>query len=120
MKVNILGTEYEIIKNVEPNDEDLNGGFGVTIPCRKQIKIIDLYKHESWKDEPIYAINMKLKELLRHEIIHAFITESGLGVNAIVFNGAWVMNEEMIDWFAIQSPKIYNVFEQLDLIELDL
>lgn len=118
MKVNILGTEYEVIRNVDPTDEDLDGGFGVTIPYRNQIKIIDLYKVNDWKNDPKYAIENKLKELLRHEIIHAFFKESGLSVNAIVYNGAWAMNEEMIDWFAIQSPKIYKVYEQLGLLEV--
>lgn len=27
--------------------------------------------------------------------------------------GAWAMNEEMVDWFAMQLPKIIKSFEQL-------
>lgn len=28
----------------------------------------------------------------------------------------WATNEEMIDWYAIQSPKIHKVFEKLGIL----
>lgn len=28
----------------------------------------------------------------------------------------WALNEEMVDWFAIQSPKIFKVFNELKLM----
>ena len=55
------------------------------------------------------------KKQLRHEIIHAFLSESGLQCN-------WQHTEQFghdettVDWFAIQSPKIFEVFKELDLI----
>ena len=55
------------------------------------------------------------KQILRHEIIHAFLYESGLEGNTLAFDG-WAHNEEMIDWFAIQSPKIIKVFMHLGLV----
>ena len=41
--------------------------------------------------------------------------ESGLDSNS---NSAdsWATNEEMVDWFAIQSPKIFKVFNELKLM----
>ena len=45
-----------------------------------------------------------LKQYLRHEILHAFLFESGLGFDSISNAGAWATNEEIVDWFAIQSP----------------
>ena len=32
------------------------------------------------------------------------------------FSGCWATNEEMVDWFAIQSTKIYDVYLKLGLI----
>lgn len=57
-----------------------------------------------------------MKKTLRHEIIHAFLTESGLHGNTYNVDGGWAMNEEMVDWFAIQSPKIMRVFEELEVL----
>ena len=57
-----------------------------------------------------------MKETLRHEIIHAFLNESGLRYDAKESFGPWTQNEEMIDWFAIQSPKIFKVYEELKLL----
>lgn len=52
---------------------------------------------------------------MRHEILHAFLFESGLSENA-GFSGCWATNEEMVDWFAIQSTKIYDVYLKLGLV----
>lgn len=99
-KVNVLGTEYEILF-----DQDLGLDTGGTFDCSSQkIRIskdlgyVDNYEKES-------------KTLLRHELIHAFLFESGL------FNNSdWATNEEMVDWFAIQFPKIAKTFKELELL----
>lgn len=41
-----------------------------------------------------------------------FLFESGLDANS---NGieAWASNEEMVDWIAIQMPKIVNAYEEI-------
>lgn len=56
------------------------------------------------------------RQILRHEIVHAFLNESGLSANASVPQNGWAKHEEMIDWFAIQSPKIYKVFKKVGCI----
>ena len=50
------------------------------------------------------------KSTKRHEIIQAFLNESGLQGSSVTA-GPWARNEEMVDRFAIQSPKIYEAFE---------
>lgn len=51
-------------------------------------------------------------QVIRHEIIHAFLCESGFdGQGHYACN--WDLNEEMIDWFAIQGPKIMSVWKEL-------
>ena len=54
--------------------------------------------------------------ILRHEIIHAFMYESGLWCNSYGVS-SWAENEEMTDWFAIQSPKIFKVYKQLKILD---
>lgn len=56
-----------------------------------------------------------IKNVMRHEILHAFLFESGLSENA-GFSGCWATNEEMVDWFAIQSPKIFAVYQNLGIL----
>lgn len=55
------------------------------------------------------------KKVLRHEIFHAFLFESGIGHCSSSVD-CWATNEEMVDWFAIQSPKIFRVFKEQGLI----
>ena len=57
------------------------------------------------------------KKTLRHEIMHAFLNESGLSDSSNRFDSAWAKNEEMVDWFAIQSPKIFKVFVELGILD---
>ena len=63
------------------------------------------------KEKEFYA-----RKTLRHEITHAFFNESGLQSSANTYDEAWPKNEEMVDWFAIQSPKIFKVFQELDIL----
>lgn len=114
--VNILGTEYEIaFKNDEQVCEDMGvslgecGGY-----CNEfshEIVISNLDKCKDGKE----AKESLRKNNMRHEITHAFLAESGLSCNS---NSAdcWAKNEEMVDWFAIQSPKIFKVFQELDIL----
>lgn len=51
------------------------------------------------------------KKVLRHEVIHAFLGESGLRNNSY-----WAENEEMVDWLAIQAPKIFKTFQELGIL----
>ena len=55
------------------------------------------------------------KKVLRHEITHAFLYESGMA-HCSGTADSWAVHEEMVDWFAIQSPKIYKVFQEQGLV----
>lgn len=116
-KINVLGTEYRIVfKDDEQIAEDMNsevgryGGY-----CDEVNKIIAIALLNRCKEETEADKEYIKKWNLRHEIFHAFLDESGLSSNS---NGVdcWAKNEEMVDWFAIQSPKIYKVFVELDIL----
>jgi predicted SprT family Zn-dependent metalloprotease len=53
-----------------------------------------------------------IKKVIRHEIIHAFLIESGLNNNSMKVE-YWAQNEEMVDWIAYQFPKISMVFKEI-------
>lgn len=107
-KVNVLGTEYAVIISNEGNDEKLVGKDGY---CDTSIKecVID-----EMNDTSINARkNLKeyQKSVIRHELIHAFLFESGLDVCS-----EWAKNEEMVDYFAIQFPKLLQAFKEVDAL----
>lgn len=109
-KVNILGTEYTILFDV-PESEMPEFSDGCMDQTTKKIKIMKL---ESDRNS-VENLDEYKKNILRHEIIHAFIYESGLWNNSSC-GGAWAQNEEMIDWIAIQFSKIQKAFEQAECI----
>lgn len=56
-----------------------------------------------------------MKKQLRHELIHAFLYESGLSFNS-ASTDAWAAEEEIVDWIAIQLPKIYEACAELECL----
>ena len=108
-KVNILGTEYTIEYKIASQDAILKDSNGYCDITSKRIVILAEKRDEDDIENFIYLQN----KTIRHEIIHAFIFESGLFNNTYCVDGGWAKNEEMIDWFAIQAPKIFKAFTEL-------
>ena len=116
--INVLGTEYAIIKrkfDEDPTFEKFSFG-GYCDSVTKEIVYCDMSTAPGWEDEPRNRITLEEKAILRHEIVHAFFNESGLEGNAIVFEGSWAKNEEMVDWFALQGLKIHAAWRQAKAI----
>ena len=116
--VNILGTEYKI-KYVNYKDDvyiQKNGFYGYCDSIDKEITICNMGTCHGWENEPKSRIVRIEKDTLRHEIIHAFLNESGLQESASQYDGAWCKNEEMIDWIALQFPKILKVYKEVDAL----
>lgn len=117
-KVSVLGTDYTIRFVEHGQDEYMEkmhfGGY--CDGCKHEIVILLLKTCEEWKDEPEAAIDFRQKSAIRHELFHAFLNESGLQWNSFTPDQAWAKNEEMVDWFAIQSPKIFKVFQELGVL----
>ena len=112
--VDILGTPWKIavLKNEEEPAFDRERADGLCSYNERLIKILDTTTSESLKHENQDYHNDYMKEILRHEIVHAFLYESGLGNCSISPRVAWAKNEEMVDWFANQGQKIYRAWEQ--------
>ena len=117
-KISVLGTDYTIRFVEHGQDEYMDKmNFGGYCDGNKhEIVVLLLKTCENWKNEPKETIDFEQRKTLRHELVHAFLNESGLQWNANSTEGAWARNAEMVDWFAIQSPKIYKVFQGLGVL----
>lgn len=106
MKINILGTDYTVKTQTEATDKYLIGRDGYCDKTTKEIVI------DEFKETDITVKNLKCysKTVLRHEIIHAFLTESGLD------SESWAKNEEMVDWIALQFPKMLIAFKKAECV----
>jgi Zn-dependent peptidase ImmA (M78 family) len=95
--VNVLGTDYLISYSTQDKDPELKNLSGYCITSQKKIVV------EEKKGDPYTE-----KWVLRHEIIHAFLHESGLEKEV-----QWADSEEtIVDWIALQFPKMLKAFEE--------
>lgn len=117
-KVDVLGVTYTIKRVCDGQDEYMTKMHfcGYCDADSKVIAVLDLRSVPEWKDEDQERIEIREKETLRHELIHAFLDESGLKWNTFAPERAWAKNEEMIDWFAIQTPKLIKAFKEADCL----
>lgn len=109
--VNILGTDYHVIFKNGEEDKRLYKVNGYTDPTIKEIVVNDLKANE---EDEMAVKNMEAvrRSALRHEIIHAFLYESGLWSDSATVE-TWGMNEEITDWIALQTPKMFRAFWQV-------
>ena len=103
MKVDVLGTKYKIIKHNKNNPIRINGCDGYCDYTVKEIHIAEMEDYE-WADIKSHA-----NKVIRHELVHAFLYESGLDIES------WARNEELVDWMAIQIPKVANKYKELNI-----
>jgi len=117
-KINILGTDYKIEKHKVSEDSLLekNNWVGYCGEYDKLIVVADTKEKDIFKFETAKERHEYDKEILRHEIVHAFLNESGLSNNTYRAREGWAKNEEMVDWIAIQFPKILKVCKELRII----
>lgn len=109
MKVNILGTEYTVENMSRSECKTLEECDGF---CDKTSKRIVIKK----KDENCDLDNFEeyRKKVTRHEIIHAFLFESGLHEN--FRHPEYGHDETTVDWIAVQFPKMLKAFEEADAL----
>ncbi len=102
MKVNILGTEYSVAIDDTLEKTNADG------MCKVYDKEISIRSVDSMlcDEDSAGTKKMRFNEVLRHEIVHAFFNEAGLQ--------EYSNNEQLVDWMAIQLPKICKVFQECD------
>lgn len=117
MKVNILGTEYTVSVKKYSEDEyfEKNDIGGYCDSFLKEIVLCDMATYPGWENEPEESVEAQKRETMRHEIVHAFLSESGLSCSSSPAD-AWARNEEMVDWIAIQGPKICKAWMEAKVL----
>ena len=99
----VLGTQYSIYEASEEEDASLEKCDGYCDKTSKKIVISDMKKTD------LENIKVYRNKAIRHEIIHAFMFESGFGEN--FEHKQFGQEETVIDWIAIQFPKIKYAFK---------
>ena len=99
--VNILGTEYDLV--VRADLDSTVDGLCHTVKKIIELKPVDkMLEGDATEDER----TKRFKEVMRHEMIHALFTESGLD--------SYSNDEVLVDWIASQFPKIVELFTAND------
>lgn len=107
-KVNILGTEYKVLFREEKDKPILKNADGYIDHSIKEI-VVGIFEKDEMSVEDLESYS---KKVLRHEIIHGFLYESGLWNNSGNVE-AWGQSEEITDWIAIQFPKMLKAFNEV-------
>ena len=106
--INILGTDYEVVTQTEEENPKLRDANGLCEIYSHKI-VLNEIKEELNCYENLEAYKHKV---IRHELIHAFFAESGLRNNC-----EYAENEELVDWIAIQLPKMVKVMSELGVLD---
>lgn len=109
LKIDVLGTEYDVVVSNESTDAKLVGKDGY---CDSSMKVCVIDEMNNTSINAKGNLKEYQKSVMRHEIIHAFLYESGLE-----YCSTWANNEEMVDWLAIQFPKLLKVFKKAGCLE---
>ena len=115
-KINVLGTEYTICERTEEQDCRLKNCDGYCDKTSKEIVVI----HVSAENYDLHRPKWYADKVLRHEIVHAFLFESGMHECTNWDAKESCHNEQLVDWFAIQSPKIFKVYKELGILDLPI
>ena len=104
--VSILGTLYEIFSDDESNPK-MVGNYGYIEHLSKKIFIAEFIENDD--ELTVERSDLMNNRAVRHEIIHGFLYEAGLGL--------YFSDETLVDALAILFPKIQKAFELVEVIE---
>lgn len=109
-KVHILGYEWAIEEQTAAENTILaeNAGY-----CDWSIRTIVIRKD---MDGNLGNMDTYMRKVIRHEIVHAFLSESGLNECAHE-SDCWALNEEMVDWIAKMGSAIYKAWDEVGATE---
>ena len=100
LKINGLDWRIMLTSSNHPQLMRPNGSF--TLGCCNN------------KNKTIYIVEglnrTYFKKVLCHELVHAFLFESGLG------GESWANNEELVDWIAFQFPKMLEAMKNANAL----
>jgi len=108
MTVNVLGAKYRIKVD---NSLIENGTDG---DCNDYKKLIRIRDPEEMLDSSAtaQAKEERCRQVKRHELLHAFLHESGLE--------EYSADEVLVGWIALQFPKLLKAFRETEAIEVEV
>lgn len=109
-QISILGANYTLTVTNKTDDSRLETCDGLCDETVKEL-LVDNYAENAGDPNCKENLAVQIRKNKRHEIIHAFLFESGLAENS-----SWAQNEEMVDFFAIQFPKLLEAFKAADAL----
>ena len=104
--VKVLDQEYEIIENSKECDKA--NADGLCNYYNKKIYIRpeeEMFEGDAGVDD--ISKENRYKEVMRHEIIHAFLDECG--------EDDYSKDERLVSFLAMQFYKLHDIFEKLDI-----
>lgn len=101
MTIDVLGTDYEVRLVADTEDPKLKDDY-IDGYCDCTTKVIAVKVNQEEDSNTLEDLNVYRDKVLKHEIVHAFMNESGLRENS------WACNEEIVDWIAIQFDKMFE------------
>jgi hypothetical protein len=111
MTIDILGKQWVIEELSSDEDEKLSECDGYCDWTTRRI-VIEREVKGNLGDMEKYVRKVK-----RHEIVHAFLCESGLADGALPVD-SWADNEEMVDWVARMGERIHKAWGSADALEV--
>ena len=108
--VDILGTPYQIHVIPTKMDPLLKDNDGYCDRTSKRIVVDDCTGCGCDYDKPEEYVN----KVIRHEIVHAFLFESGLAEGWMHQKNG--QEEITVDWIAIMAPKLHLAFKQAEAV----
>lgn len=112
-KANVLGEVYRIFYDTEEHDPKMKGNDGYTETAEKEIHIEkSIFEDHADDRQTIKNLPKYGRKVIRHELVHAFIEESGLAEC-----NDWARCEELVDWIAKQFPKMMKCFVEAGVAE---
>jgi len=112
-KINILGQDYTLIADTPANNPKLENANGYIEPYSKKIVVDSTLPDRHLVDKSdAENLEVHLRHVYRHEILHAFFEESGIS-----YQFESEDEDFIVDWFAKQFPKIRKIFDDLGVSE---
>ena len=99
MKVNVLGTPYNVIFD-DKTDTDK---YGI---CERYSKEIFIYCKSFTGEDTCKCVEKAMDKTIRHELFHAIFHEAGLD--------EYCEDETLVDCLAILYPKIQQIMESVN------
>ena len=105
--VSVLGEEWDV--NIKAaNDELRLTGGGFCDDTVRELCVKALSQKELEEPDTVKNYAARQRHCAAHEIVHAFLFESGLSADS------WADNEEIVDWIGHNIKRMAKALEQVE------